>query len=225
MMKKISILIIIIAVALSACTSDVNPETKESTIDKTEGDVQSEIPEEYRLKQNISHNWNEPLPDSENSGNMDFFNTMGSISTTDDSSVEKLDLPKIKDLFTIEELETFFNRPVETAENYASVAYDDYVEYYLPASGEKLNRNGYVNIGIKAYPNLIALQAVMDPKIYDGKMIDDFGNKAFMYGSTVVIELDNSVVLTVSVHGNGDWEEISLNFAKMVYNKLHEHTN
>ncbi len=66
-------------------TEDKSETVREAKSEETEDDFQKGIPEEYRLKQNIPDDLDEPLPTSEDSPNSGFFEMMGEVTNMDGS--------------------------------------------------------------------------------------------------------------------------------------------
>ncbi|NLZ67344.1 MAG: hypothetical protein GX910_06855, partial [Clostridiaceae bacterium] len=128
-MKRVITLIfsLFILIGAAACSpNERSPETSSKTGDKetisgqtdstSTEDFQAGIPEEYRLKINAPADWGEPLPTSEYNIDFPLFGINDVMDPQQPSDQEPVILPKVGELFTVEELEAYFGMNIKVGD-------------------------------------------------------------------------------------------------------------
>ncbi len=256
-MKRVFVLVVLalLLVSMSACSfkeslfksiaerkseaktePSAEPGSKEEPSEQMEStdsdDFQAGIPERYRLKINVPTDWNTPLPSSADAGKSVFFG-LGNIAGEQQNPQKSSELPKVIDLFTVEELTEYFGMKV-TVEDSSShfVTENEDWERYLLYDTETSKRKGSATITISDYGSPEAAAAVNSFfSSEDDREIEVAGKRAVISSeNSIGIMVTDSVNLhitlkTVSPDGWPDEpaeEEQVIDFARLVYERLIE---
>lgn len=217
-------------------STSTESENQETLSDKNEStsaeDFQAGIPEEYRLKINISPEWNEePLPTSEYSINSPLFGIGDYIDPQQAGAREPVILPKMEELFTIEELEAYFGMNIKIDEDINPSEGSDGVRYRMYKAEKKGFWDGEVNIWINDWGDPVSASSTMNILASDPREIEGLGNRALISKGRVYILMKDGLVLSVSVEysspESGGWmepaeEELVLDFARLAYDRAIE---
>ncbi|NLJ70198.1 MAG: hypothetical protein GX328_01865 [Clostridiaceae bacterium] len=203
-------------------------------------DFQADIPEEYRLKVNIPSDMNEPLPSSEYADNSPLFGIGDVLEGQQQGNQEprkSINLPKVIDLFTIEELENYFGMVVYVNEegNLIPFENEDSVTYLLyeteTETPKSLFCDGKVYISLKDWGNPATAASYINFFRIDPREIEISGKRALIQDSDndVSIYVTDSVILDLIVEfkGQDGWlvpadQELVLKFAQLVCERLME---
>jgi molybdate transport system substrate-binding protein len=170
-------------------------ETTEAESNNTE-DVQKEIPEKYRLKKNIPDDWYDPLPSSEYTAD---FPLLFGIESMVDGTREDINLPEVKDLFTIEELEAYFGMTVVVDEEANSAGSESFEHYYLCETGTSIPElwDGKVKIRLVDADNPAGVSYYIKSFYPDSHKIEGVGRRAVFDDGTVIVQVTDAAILSV----------------------------
>ncbi|MGI6072442.1 MAG: hypothetical protein ACOX75_05460 [Lachnospiraceae bacterium] len=228
-MKRIFLLmfLLVLLFTMNACffkKEEANPK-----------DSQAHIPEEYRLKTNIPEDWYEPLPTAEDGFVSPLFGLSEVIDGGQQESREPIDLPDAEELFTVEEMEEFFEMIVIVKEENTSFAMENEtsVEYRLyktePATGAF--PDGSAGFHITDWGDPQTASATMGILYSDAREIEGLGKRAHInqFNKIGILATDTAIL--------GVWaefeppeggpnvpadEEFMLKFARFVYDRFME---
>lgn len=180
-------------------------------------DFQAAIPQEYRLKRNVTVNLNEPLsPAPENASEADFFSILGRLSNPDvDISV----------LFTREELENFFGMELN----------EEACSEIKTGSGVSIMRFGFIaaegeeapELRVTVMPFAVEAEAENAYEDWGGEEINGGPGKKSrildMFGVTMITVLtDNHTVFNISGYMLENQEELMLAYIDDLLGKYAE---
>ena len=229
------VLFLFIIFSMSACTLI---DRIMGTVSEHENeDFQKGIPEKYRLKINVPDYLNDPLPATDKNFDSILFGVWGTINGEQSITTEPSNLPKVIDLFSIEELEAYFDMTVVVNEEKSPYRQEnqDAEEYLLYKKGTEPGSfsDGNVHISITDWGDPQSASYYMTSVFSNKREIEDLGISAIMLTSssnTVYIQVTDTAVLGVSVEikpPEGGFpepleDEAMLDFARMVYNRFME---
>jgi hypothetical protein len=207
-------------------TKDTLPQQTESTSTDAE-DFQAGIPEEYRLKINAPADWGEPLPTSEYNIDFPLFGINDVMDPQQPSDQAPVTLPKVGELFTVEELEAYFGMNIKVGDVHP-IENSDGARYLLYEAEIKGFCDGEVNIWIYDWGDQMSALSTMNIVLSDPREIEGLGKRALISKENVYILVKDGIVLTVSVEfvppDSGGWmepadEELLLDFARLAYDR------
>lgn len=202
-------------------------ESKGSEVPESESteDSQAGIPEEYRLKKNIASDWNAPLASS--TENVNDFPLFGVGEMVNQQQLAARAPSLIMDLFTVEEVETYFDLYVKITQEI--LMNQGTVWYFLYKDSSKEGFwDGDVYICIKDYGDPQTAEYAMTATLSNLREIKVSERRAVMDDYTVNILVTDTMVLGVSMHFRPpEWgplgppdEKLLLDFTQRVYDRV-----
>lgn len=166
-------------------------------------DFQAGVPEEHRLKINVPASWNDPLP----AVDKDFFSPLFGVGRYLDEQQqtdrEPLKLPRVVDLFTIEELEAYFGMTVVLSEEGRNIVIANrdkelYLLYRMDASKPAF-WDGKVELALQDCGDRLSALTYMTMIASEPREIEGLGERAlFTKWNSVYILVTDSVLLSIS---------------------------
>ena len=164
---------------------------------KSAEDVQSKIPEEYRLKPNFPDYWFDPLPSSEYDAKD--FPLFGMGEMMMGGTPETISLPEVSDLFTIEELEAYFGMSVAVDELAFPMNSNNFENYYLSETETSIPElwDGKVKIWLMDLLNPIGVSNFLKAYYPDAREIKGLGRRALFNDDTVIVQVTDTAIAGV----------------------------
>lgn len=214
------------------------PETEETVpehpVSDRSADFQAGIPEKYRVKINIPADWKDPLPSSDADFDSPLFG-LGQIVDEQKTPGEPMDLPRVIDLFTIEELEAYFDMvvKVDDEESLMLIENQDSEKYLLYDSDTSTSgfSDGVVYISLTDWCDPLTAASYMSFFSSEQHVIEDLGQRAHISASnSVTILVADTVIMEISAEFDPPEggpkepleEEPMLEFARLVYERFVE---
>lgn len=166
-------------------------------------DFQAGVPEAYRLKINVPAGWNDPLPSAGEDFVSPLFGVGKIIDEQQQADREPVKLPRVVDLFTIEELEAFFDMTVVLSEEGRNIVIGNrdkelYLIYRTDASKPAF-WDGKLELALQDCGDRLSALTYMTMIASEPREIEDLGEHAlFTEWNSVFILVADSVLLSIS---------------------------
>ncbi|MDI9470749.1 MAG: hypothetical protein QM296_11185 [Bacillota bacterium] len=198
-------------------------------------DFQAGIPEEYRLKINVPADWNDPLPTENHDFKFPLFAVGQYLDAEQQAEQEPPKLPRVIDLFTIEELEEYFGMTLVLSEEGRNVIIENrdkelYLIYKTDASRPG-HWDGKLEIALRVFGDRLSALSYMSMVVSEPKEIEGLGKRALLSKrNAVYILIADTVLLGINLGFVSPEnrmpvpmdEDVLLDFSRRVYERCME---